>query len=83
MVAALQRWAPLLRRVARSDSARDCLQALSSFILETTDLSLARLDATLARLVGDREVNMITTAERIRRKARKEGRQEEIGRAHV
>ena len=74
--AALRRWSSLLRQLSRSASARDCLQALSSYILETTDLSLARLEATLASIVGDREVNMITTAERIRRKARKEGRQE-------
>ena len=76
VVAALRRWSSLLRRVSRSAAARDCLQALSSYILETTDLSLARLESTLASIVGDREVNMITTAERIRRKARKEGRQE-------
>lgn len=76
VVAALQRWAPLLRGVARAASARDCLQALTSYILETTDLTLARLDATLAGLIGEVEVNMITTAERIRRKARKEGRKE-------
>ena len=76
VVAALQRWGHLLRQVARGAAARDCLQALSSYVLETTDLPLARLDATIAGIVGHSEVNMITTAQRIRREARKEGRVE-------
>lgn len=74
--AALRRWAPLLQAVARSRSARDRLQALSCYILETTDLSPTGLAAVLGEIVGEREANMITTAQRIRRKARREGRLE-------
>lgn len=71
---ALRRWAPLLKELSRTPLGRDDLQALSSYILFTTDFPAAPLDRLLRQLVGRiGPIDMITTAERLRRQGRREG----------
>lgn len=77
VAAALQRWAVPLRALGRTPTFRDDLEALSSYILETTTMQAEQLDQALGCLFGKaKRGTMITTGERIRRQARKAGRQE-------
>lgn len=74
--ACLLRWIDLLDAVARDDPGED-IEAVCSYVLEVTDMSFAELQALIDRMFADqpKEVFM-STAEKLRRLGREEGRAE-------
>jgi predicted transposase YdaD len=71
--AAFRRWRRALAAVADSATGRQDLEALFSYLHATTDLDLERLRAVFAAIHPNTEHAYMTTADRIRRKAIKEG----------
>ncbi|MFN9945827.1 MAG: Rpn family recombination-promoting nuclease/putative transposase [Planctomycetota bacterium] len=75
-LAALDRWGDLLAAIDAGDAeptAEDALDAISQYVLETTDVSPEDLTAVLQRHLTRTETNRMTTAQRLRSEGLSQG----------
>ena len=81
-LAAIERWGDLLCAVDTMVGGQQAKEALSSYLLATTDLTAQAIDATLARILRNPiEETAMSTADRLLAQGRTEGRTE--GRAEL
>jgi len=73
----LERWAEVVREVARAPNGVAALSALFRYISEVSDIRMEELQETILAKVGEEVRDAMTTAaDRLREEGRREGRQE-------